>query len=591
MASFAANQPPRARGRGLRAGQVTPGLVALQAKQAKNSASAQKRMATMARNQQARTALPLPATPVPASHPNGTASTPSTPRHVLHPLPLPQPVVVQPSPLSLGPPPSRLAFTPAAPTLRGPLTAVNNDHPQEYPNFEHGFSEPQTNFSPQDFNNFLVRLNPSQLMQLMDGATGKCSFPDSVFPDGDSEHAPNGSRLFLPSHNNDDDGVDADNDRTVEPPWNAPQQVDPEPGPEEEVNPHVNAQTSLRVTMQDVQLPRNKRRRESQNDDDDEHDGRQPKRRKKAQNRPQNSRSIKDVAEESQRILTRAFVHLKVEMALDLPWPLTETAAGEDSDAASEIDLMVLDAWAAGCVDILGLVRGSTDVFPEPTTAERNLIRARISQFRGVIKQTVGLLIAVNYGFLDVQSLAEPTAENIEKAIEHNRDLVDTLLGKSVVTGSFLYKDPSNKSLADSICRNPIFQRLLNAVFFGRGQNNRSRYFAGLEELPMVTLALLMCAVMAGIDEWKTGRCVGVKFEFSPYAGKYDECLVYLEDWDKYCMDQPGDNLTTALLCEMLSHARNTSVVPVVVEQVEQKEDTRALALSAFSANQPAQPA
>ncbi|KAJ6552510.1 hypothetical protein B0H10DRAFT_2242115 [Mycena sp. CBHHK59/15] len=63
--------------------------------------------------------------------------------------------------------------------------------------------------------------------------------------------------------------------------------------------------------MQDVQLSRNKCRRESQNDDDDEHDGRQPKRRKKAQNRPQNSRSIKDVAEESQRILTRAFVHLK----------------------------------------------------------------------------------------------------------------------------------------------------------------------------------------------------------------------------------------------------------------------------------------
>ncbi|KAJ7251717.1 hypothetical protein C8J57DRAFT_1238539 [Mycena rebaudengoi] len=173
-------------------------------------------------------------------------------------------------------------------------------------------------------------------------------------------------------------------------------------------------------------------------------------------------------------------------MATEIPWPAPSAREDSPQGTASPIDILVLDSWSEGCVAVLGLMRGTTDVFPEPTKSERDLIRARISQFRGILKGAVRPLIVNNFGFVDVQALETPTTEHIAAAVETNRSLVTELLGTSILTSTFHYNL----------------------------QGMHGYYFLGLLELPFETLAFLMVAVVHGIDEWKTGRYVRVDFDY-----------------------------------------------------------------------------
>ncbi|KAJ7211948.1 hypothetical protein C8J57DRAFT_1604406 [Mycena rebaudengoi] len=633
QAPFASNQP-QVHGRGSRPSRVTAGLASHKANLKKKADAATKRNQTISQKQQtpsAQTATPTgpatsassatptqPATPASSATPTQPATPaqptmpalfvtpvqsaplstpfsfqsplaqpppPTLPRHPqvipqsgpyapgrspLHRLSVPQLVGVQsPWPVSApshgqqypdigqGPP----TFSNAVVPSRG-LTAVNGNEPEQYPDFAPTQSEPGI-MSPSTFNTFFAHLTAEKTAQFLLAAGIPFDDPDP----GDSANTGASGDGNCPDGGGDGD----DEDQFTEPPWNQPAV---NPG-EEEAPPEV--------TMQDVQI-RRKRPREKQPECDVEDDATPSKPSKKT--KTGKSRSITNIDEQRKKIVEKAYDFLRIYMATETPWPAPSAPDDAPKGTPSEVDILVLESWAEACVTALGLTRGETDDFPIPTKNERDLIRSRISQFRGLLKTAVRALIAPIFGFIHIADLDEPTAENIASTTEKNRALVADLLRTSILTSTFHYKDPKNTSLVDSICRNPIFQRLLNTFFFGLRQKQRGYYFRGFEQLPYETLAFLMGTVVAGIDEWKTGRYVAVDFDFDSYAARYNECLEFLEEWDKFSSSAATENLAAALACGMLRHARTTSAIPMDAEKVSNTVDTRALALSVFSANQ-----
>ncbi|KAJ7496738.1 hypothetical protein FB451DRAFT_1208642, partial [Mycena latifolia] len=173
----------------------------------------------------------------------------------------------------------------------------------------------------------------------------------------------------------------------------------------------------------------------------------------------------------------------------------------------------------------------------------------------------VDVLIPSCYGFTDPQDLKEPTPESIAAVLEANRKLVEDLCG------TFMYEDPKQRDDIATICGHRIFQKLLNSAFFAKkGANRRAHYFNGMDLLPTETLALLMDAVVCGIDRWKTGEydSRSAPFEAKTYAPVHRDSMAFLKTWIlEYEADVYPVNLANERLKGMLSKARMLSGAPV----------------------------
>ncbi|KAJ7467960.1 hypothetical protein FB451DRAFT_1257596 [Mycena latifolia] len=285
-----------------------------------------------------------------------------------------------------------------------------------------------------------------------------------------------------------------------------------------------------------------------------------PKSRKKRAGRKQSSRSIRSLPEDRQSIVQASYLFVQKGVTLYIPWPKCSPSGDPNADD-DEIEALIDDAWD-DAVDSLSL---NPDDIEDRTEAEGRLIRSRISQLRGAIAKEADALVPTTYGFIDIQSLTEPTPEKIAVSMEKNRQLAEDL------AGSFVYQNPKDTTDIGTICRNPIFQKILNAVFFAKkGANRRAHYFTDLEMVPQETLALFMDAVVCGIDRWKTGQHTGVDFDAEVYAPVHQDSMNFLDAWlAEFKKDKHPADLAQALLREMLSNARRISDTPA------EKEHTR----------------
>ncbi|KAJ6572986.1 hypothetical protein B0H10DRAFT_2237290 [Mycena sp. CBHHK59/15] len=312
----------------------------------------------------------------------------------------------------------------------------------------------------------------------------------------------------------DDDALG--NDR----PWNDPQEGDEADADvnEDQAGLHGNAQSSLEVEMHDVDV--------NQGSDPDPPQSPSAKRarRKKRPNRRQKSRSIKEIDSEWRCIVQMAYGFLKKAVCLENPFP-SASESGDPGTDDDEIQTIVEDTWW----DAVEYLELDHDEFSDMTAEESNLIRSRITQVRGNIMTEADCLVPSAYGFVDIQSLNDPTPEKIAEVRETNRQLVADL------EGTFPFKDPKDTSDLATIGHNVIFQKLLNATFFfaETGVNSCAHYFAGIELLPDQTLGLMMSAIVCGIDRWKTGqhKVKGVGFEAEAYRGIYEESLQFIDTW------------------------------------------------------------
>ncbi|KAJ7448236.1 hypothetical protein B0H11DRAFT_2289872 [Mycena galericulata] len=292
-----------------------------------------------------------------------------------------------------------------------------------------------------------------------------------------------------------------------------------------------------------------------------------PKKKKKKKN--QASRSIKAIDVDLQSICEKAYLYLKIYLTHLLPWPRV-------AQANNQYEVLLLKAWHSACVEL-----GFEDVAPDENCLK--IIRLRVPQFRLDLKKVVEVHVPAAYGFKNIQTLAEPTTENIAKAIADNRKLVADL------QKTFHYLNPNDSTQPNTMCRNPIFKIVLAAYWFGADTNNRASYFKGRTELEWETLSLIVVAVLNGIDQYKTGRFVRIKFEHQAYYPHYTKILAGLRAWDAWCKADASKNntrnLAQELKEELLRDARLTAVVEVEEDGQDEEEEGGFFTAAMFAAN------
>ncbi|KAJ6611867.1 hypothetical protein B0H10DRAFT_1952754 [Mycena sp. CBHHK59/15] len=322
--------------------------------------------------------------------------------------------------------------------------------------------------------------------------------------------------------------------------------ADEGPTADEELD-HRNAQSSLEVSMHDVDVQRKRKRKRS---------APERTRRKKCANCRNQSRSIQGFTGDHRRALEAAYPIIQKAVCFRIPWPVASPSG--DPAADDDFEALIDDSYDEA-VEVL-------DLDPEDfnsrklTTPERNLIRARISQVQGCIMVEVDKLVPASYGFVDVASLPEPTPEKIQAAEEGNHQLVADLQGTFMYKASSIHRCwPLLHDTSDiaTIGRHKIFQKLLNATFFAKKGINRCLYYFKDDDLmPCETLGLFHDAIVCGIDRWKTGHYEVVPFVAETYGRLHEDSMVFVNAWvTEYASSVHPVNLAEACgVFQMPSH-------------------------------------
>ncbi|KAJ7612279.1 hypothetical protein FB45DRAFT_875155 [Roridomyces roridus] len=361
-----------------------------------------------------------------------------------------------------------------------------------------------------------------------------------------------------PLNDHGEDGMGPDD---VDKPWNTA--LVPEGDHQEDTDSipsqdHAGAQSSLQVTMQDIDVTKKRKRRrpcvenssESEDDDADKDKSSKKKTRKKRKERTQRSRSIRDITSDRQQIVKHSYALIQKSIAISKPWP-AGSESGDPTANDDELDKLIRQAWN-GAIDILDL---DPEDYKPPTTAERNLIVSRISQLRGSIVAVADVAIPIFYKIGDPQSLPDPTPAAQETAVATNRDLIDML------QTTF---NPNEPGSFDDMCRHPAIQYVVNKSFFAKtGAGRRAYLFEGMDLFPVQTLALVLDAIICAIDRWKTGEHDVKAYPFSAakYGAEHVATLDFLRVWIaefKKAEKHPVD-LATECLKNLLKNGRQAA--------------------------------
>ncbi|KAJ7147091.1 hypothetical protein C8R43DRAFT_1129870 [Mycena crocata] len=462
-----------------------------------------------------------------------------------------------------------------------PALPVPQNYRPDYPDYSGSGAVPQTqqtqSVDAAQFAALLSRMSEEQVQHLAAGYSNSFSVSPGSAEGGEYNADYNGSSVGLDSFhdaqefsqnpNGDISGSDADNDK----PWN--EALDDHPAEEDDL--HANAQSSLEVTMHDVNVQRKqharRHKRKAVDVSDVESDtseavaahrrarrahGTAPKRpatkhqRKKRPNRRQKSRSIKDLSPHRQRLVAAAFPFLQQLIATYIPWP-TASSSNDPEDQFDDEFLEILnEAWAQAIAS-LGLDPSDVE---DRTDEEDQLIIARISQLRSAVVTAADALVPAAYGFTDPHDADDATPETVAAGRETNRVLVDNL------HGAWMYSNPKDITDLSTACRHAVFQKVLNAAFFRKtGLNKRAHYFKSMDVLPTETMALIMAAVACSIDRWKTGEYVvkSAPFDAEVYRDVHLQSRTFLEHWiSEYESDVYPVNIAAVHLREMLTKAR-----------------------------------
>ncbi|KAJ7482907.1 hypothetical protein B0H11DRAFT_2232276 [Mycena galericulata] len=218
----------------------------------------------------------------------------------------------------------------------------------------------------------------------------------------------------------------------------------------------------------------------------------------------------------------------------------------------------------------------------KPTREDIALIRSRLPQFRSGVKAIARPLVPGAYGLQDIRTLSNPTPERIADAVGKNRKRVEVILK------TYVYKDPDDITVPNTMFRNDIFQHVLNGYWFGK-KDQRASYFKDITHLELVTLALIIVAVLCAIEEWTTGKWVEKEFSHKMYFQQYMKILGGLHAWKAHSTQQVSEkgaprNLTLDALEELLTNPWSVATCPISADEEEGEEDGM-FSLAAFEAN------
>ncbi|GLB45389.1 hypothetical protein LshimejAT787_2200520 [Lyophyllum shimeji] len=206
------------------------------------------------------------------------------------------------------------------------------------------------------------------------------------------------------------------------------------------------------------------------------------------------------------------------------------------------------DAWAAkswfDSLNKLIATGGYAAGNAAPTQGEIELIKARLHNFRGSVRDKARELVVPQYGFLHGGEVA---------SINHNRQLVEELLHHN----SFIYRDPSNRAERESIFRNAIIRNVIHQVWFGdKGKSLALLYpDSFVDVIPLETIAFVITAIHCAITEFSLGVQTNMKFDTKIYQPAYLQHLKSLCDWHAFT-EARGSHSTRNLQSQLLLSGR-----------------------------------
>ncbi|KAF8120118.1 hypothetical protein EV363DRAFT_1192076 [Boletus edulis] len=184
-------------------------------------------------------------------------------------------------------------------------------------------------------------------------------------------------------------------------------------------------------------------------------------------------------------------------------------------------------------------------------------VKARVPQLRGQVKTLACEKVKSAYGFMDPQESGDGGPRGQVNVVEANRTLVEALKHKS----TFAYLDPRDRSIPNSMYRNPLILKLIKTVWFCDVHADGVRFTRYFSPFPVQVVAFVLTAIECAIDEWSTGTLKKHNFEGKRYSAVYARHLKDLELWtafsEQYARTNPGGkDLAAELLMELLQKAR-----------------------------------
>ncbi|KAG1729186.1 uncharacterized protein EDB91DRAFT_1060090, partial [Suillus paluster] len=240
------------------------------------------------------------------------------------------------------------------------------------------------------------------------------------------------------------------------------------------------------------------------------------------------------IEKKRKQVLELSYIHFKLDLCTDQPF----------ANVVGDLDVCAADAWKTACEEL------RVDFEMDPM--EFGLIKDRVTQVRGQVKDIARSLVPKIYGFVNIEDCDDDEGDDeIKVAQQANRDIYEKLKTKS----TFAYLDPNNKTIPNGLYRNKITIKVINKQFFSDAHADGTKYPQYFTQgIPLKLIGFVLTTVCA-LDEWHTGNFEKVEFKGKKYEKVYNRHLDDLQRWKAFT-EERGEPLTQKLQNSLLEKAR-----------------------------------
>ncbi|KAF8432262.1 hypothetical protein L210DRAFT_3353171, partial [Boletus edulis BED1] len=157
-------------------------------------------------------------------------------------------------------------------------------------------------------------------------------------------------------------------------------------------------------------------------------------------------------------------------------------------------------------------------------------VKACVPQLQGQVKTLACEKVKSAYGFMDPQESGDGGPHRQVNMVEANQTLVEALKHKS----TFAYLDPRDRSIPNSMYRNPLILKLIKTVWFCDMHADGVRFTRYFSPFLVQVVAFMLMAIECAIDEWSTGTLKKHNFEGKRYSTVYARHLKDLKLWTAF---------------------------------------------------------
>ncbi|KIJ62062.1 hypothetical protein HYDPIDRAFT_30876 [Hydnomerulius pinastri MD-312] len=207
--------------------------------------------------------------------------------------------------------------------------------------------------------------------------------------------------------------------------------------------------------------------------------------------------------------------------------PHVRSARGLDSDTQKVLNIAYIHFK---CESVTTNPFSDTQLDPIFGPEVHGLVKSRLSQMHGRIKDTARDFLISTYGFIPLHDCVGFSDNEIAQVKEKNRELVSQLLHKS----AFAYHDPHNRNLPGTMYRQRLIAKIIVTWWFKNMKADGICYTSYFSALNVCLLAFILTAIECSIEEWSSGAHQNRDFDGPKYYPVFQRHLHSLENWQAY---------------------------------------------------------